>query len=348
MFWLQSQTVLVAVGRADALAFFTVNVFMFVVGVIVFPMVLNFAVQFIAWTFIYSNAASSRMAKATVLIICSPFLGLLWVYENSPTVTFYLLWIWKIVVFISRIPELPFVLAREVVLMLGEFPVLVWFLIRLFFRPSPAPLPVEQGAMATLFGQGLPEGTQFALAEGLVHCSTSGALSSVPRLRPRGRATRALQGLLQGPVGSVGKFIRGRWVPDLPASRRSPVLNALLATSGSEMKLLGVGVIQSTVAPVDNYVYVVVETPEGRELVFPALAARLSQYSLLRERTPELLRGLRARAVDWLKESKLPGWVGPLVLPTAVARACLKLSTETLAETMLEKAGLSSLLSSPC
>jgi len=158
-----------------------------------------------------------------------------------------------------------------------------------------------------------------------------------------------LQDMLEGPVGAAGKFFRGRWIPDLPEEKRSPVVNALLAASGSEMKLLGCGAVRSTGAVPLNYLYLVVEDSEGdKELVVPTLSSRLAQYSFLRESNPELLRGLRARAVDWFKKAELPLWFGDLVLPTAVARACLTTSVDLRARSILEKAGKESLLSPAC
>lgn len=211
---------------------------------------------------------------------------------------------------------------------------------------STSPLGVEQGFGATRVNQALGYGQSLSLQEGIPHVSASGALSQVPRLRVRGRATRMLQKILNGPVGSVGKFMRGRWTPDLPSSVRSPELNALLACSTRGTKLLGIGAVHTTSqsSPV-IHVYVVVETPEGRELVIPSLDAKLAQYSFLRERTPELFRGLRTRAVDWFKQEELPLWLGPLVLPGAVARACLTTAPEEAAVKVMADAGLETLRS---
>nr|QVG71140.1 MAG: replication-associated protein [Sclerotinia sclerotiorum umbra-like virus 3-WX1] len=228
-----------------------------------------------------------------------------------------------------------------------DLPLLLrWVRSTFYYGDSTAPLPVEQGPGANRVNQAIVYGQALAQQENLAHLSASGALSRVPRLRARGRATRMIQDILQGPVGSVGQYFRGRWTPDLPASARSPELNALLACSSRGMKLLGIGAVHNTSQqnPV-IHPYVVVESPEGRELVIPGLDAKLSQYSFLRERTPELLRGLRTRAVDWFKQEELPLWLGPLVLPGAVARSCLDTKPEEAARTVLVDAGLGSLLS---
>jgi len=256
------------------------------------------------------------------------------------------LWVYRCVAFLWRLPTLPFRLVLELYWFVVEVPFLCAALLQRFRYPSGVPLASEQGRLARGDFVAVGSGRRRAAREGLAHVSASGALSHVPRLRPRGRATCMAQDLLEGPVGSVGKFFRGRWTPDLPADRRSPVLNALITASGSEVKLLGCGAVHSTGRNPTRYLYVVVEDSQGeRQLILPTLSSRLNQYSFLRESNPDLLRGLRARAVDWFKKSELPAWLGDLVLPTAVARACLQTSVDRQARSILDAAGKASLLS---
>ncbi|QKN22721.1 hypothetical protein [Erysiphe necator associated umbra-like virus 3] len=262
---------------------------------------------------------------AGLLVSVKIFLIALW---NAPTFLLYSGWV-------------------HLAMLCYDLPLLLrWIRSTLKYGDSTAPLPVEQGPGVNRVNQANGYGQTLAQQENLAHLSASGALSRVPRLRARGRATRMIQDILQGPVGSVGQYFRGRWTPDLPTSARSPELNALLACSSRGMKLLGIGAVHNTSQQNPTiYPYVVVESPEGQELVIPGLDAKLSQYSFLRERTPELLRGLRTRAVDWFKQEELPLWLGPLVLPGAVARACLDTKPEEAARTVLVDAGLGSLLS---
>lgn len=236
------------------------------------------------------------------------------------------------------------VLSWEWLVLFGELP----GLFRHLRSPRPVVLPVEvrtgKAHLPLAFLQAPVLGQSWCSAEGLAHVSASGAFD-VPRFRPRGRLTRRLQQALQVPFGRVGSFWRGRWTPDLPSQKRSPVLNALLACRKDGTKLLGAGAVQ-TPNPGDG-LYVVVESSQGqRELVFPALWARLSRYACMRERTPELLHGVRARASQWFKESGCPSWVVPLALPSAVVAAVLESQPEILAKSRLREQGQGALLSS--
>jgi hypothetical protein len=335
---------------------------MFVGWVLILPMIVNFVVSFVTvsctyavlagyWTatLIYRTpvAAVKLFSSVSLSVLTRPLrlvVGLLsWAYRLP---SMLVVWVYYLVWLLWLLPVLPHKLVIELCWLVYELPALSRVLYgNIFFGPSASPLRAEQGAGAIPSGQDLPGGNRLAQAEGLAHLSASGALSCVPRLRARGIATNGLQSLLEGPTGSVGRFLRGRWTPDLPSQNRSPILNALLATSSQEMKLLGVGAIRTNALPgPQRVVYVVVETPQGRELVFPALLGRLQQYSLLRERSPELLRGLKARAIEWMKEQEVPAWVAPLAVPGAVARACLETTTETGAKSLLDAAGLGALL----
>lgn len=235
------------------------------------------------------------------------------------------------------------VLSWEWFVLFGELP----GLFRHLRAPRPPVLPVEvkkgKSNLPLAFLQAPALGQSWAQAENLAHVSASGAVM-VPRFRPRGRLTRRLQQVLEVPFGRAGSFLRGRWTPDLPSHSRSPVLNALLSCRKDGAKLLGVGAVQ-TADPGDG-LYVVVETAQReRELVFPALWARLSRYACMRERTPELLHGVRARAAQWFKEVGVPGWVVPLALPSACVAAVMESVPELEAKLRLRAAGLDTLLS---
>nr|QDH90734.1 MAG: hypothetical protein H1BulkLitter5288_000002 [Riboviria sp.] len=148
-------------------------------------------------------------------------------------------------------------------------------------------------------------GMALARLEGTDFVSVSGAVATVPRLRPRGRVVAALESALGG-RGAVGAALRGRWTPDLPSHRRGPAVNAVLAFSREGVKVLGVGATHSATGPKD---YVLVETLAGeRRVVFPELAARLHLYAALRPRDASLLQGVRSRAAAWFKDEDLPSW----------------------------------------
>jgi len=345
---------MVYILRKDAVFSYEILFLDFFFGCVLLPLVVSLAFGFSVLTCRAGYRFARSGTPAIFGFICTLAVrtgglmvgSLQWAYGFPSTMVvwvYYLLWLLWI------LPVLPHKLVIELVLLVWEFPSLVRVLYgQLFFGSSTQPLRVEQGAGAIPSAQDLAGGARLALAEGLAHVSASGALSHVPRLRARGRATNALQGLLEGPCGAAGDFLRGRWTPDLPSQDRSPILNALLATSSQEMKLLGVGAIRTNAGPgYKRVVYLIVETPHGREMVIPALLARLQQYSLMRERTPELLRGLKARAVEWMKEQEVPAWVSALAVPGCVARACLRTTTEIGAESLLESAGLGGLLVSP-
>jgi hypothetical protein len=168
--------------------------------------------------------------------------------------------------------------------------------------------------------EALARGKALADVEGVALVAACGTAGAVPRLRPRGRLACRLGAALGGARGVAGSFIRGRWTPDLPSADRSPMLNALLAVSREELKVLGVGTFPTRTGLDGDYV--LVESREGeRRLVIPNLLGRLSTYAALRARDEDLLLGLRARAVTWLKEVGAPAWVAPLCLSSSVADA---------------------------
>jgi len=127
------------------------------------------------------------------------------------------------------------------------------------------------------------------------------------RLRRRALWVRRLEHVLGPAVGSVGLFVKGRWVPDLPLPHRSTPVNFVLAHAIGGAKILGGGSI--TTGSGDSQreeIYVVVEFSNGsRETVFPELVAGLAAYALLRERNAILLTALRSRAVEWCKTAGL-------------------------------------------
>lgn len=201
-----------------------------------------------------------------------------------------------------------------------ETPALVRWAFSPLFGPNLGPEKVQDVFVAREEDERLSGlANRWAEVEGIAHLSACGVLGT-SRLRPRGAATRRLQSLLGGARGCVGAFVGRRWTPDLPSRDRSPVLNSLLATMGTEAKLLGIGVASSH-SEGDGF-YVLMERPDlSRELVFPALDAVLSRYAGLRLRDAPTLIGLRSRAADWFKTRGLSPWVVPLALPSAVARA---------------------------
>jgi len=234
--------------------------------------------------------------------------------------------------------------ACEVLLFLWELPIVLspWRL------APPVPLGGELGFSGLQrAGVDLAAGQAWSASESVGLVSPVGlAADASPRLRPRGLLTRRLQVALELPRGRLGSFLRGRWTPDLPSSARSPFVNAYLATRKGGAKLLGVGAVRSPQP--DQGLYALFDTPHGRELVFPALWGKLALYALMRQRTPELALGLRARAAQWFKEVGLPLWVVPLALPCAVSGALLVPVTESLARAQLVGAGLGTLLEPPC
>jgi len=167
-----------------------------------------------------------------------------------------------------------------------------------------------------LFGQS----TDRMEMEGEACLSVSSGAFALGRLRPRARWVRALEAVLGEGCGSVGRLVRGRWLPDLPSTRRSPVANSLLVSLKGGAKLLGGGVVQNheAGASITNQVWYMLELPEGEQVVvFPDLLARLHAYCLFRGRETALLSALRARARDWCKR-ELPSWVWPFAMPPAI------------------------------
>jgi len=125
--------------------------------------------------------------------------------------------------------------------------------------------------------------------------------------RPRRRAVwvRRLESVLGVAPGMVGRFVRGRWTPDLPAPEFSGPVNLVLSHFEEGVKILGGGSVLARRRGDDEpsrEAYVVVEFSDGsRDVVFPELFSMLSSYALLRERNAVLVSALRLRALEWCK-----------------------------------------------
>jgi hypothetical protein len=166
--------------------------------------------------------------------------------------------------------------------------------------------------------QALARGKAWARLEGTDLVSVAGVAAATSRIRPRGRLTAAIAEAISGP-GMVGSFLRGRWTPDLPSSRRSPAVNALLTASRDGLKVLGVGTEPCATGFKD---YVLVESCTGeRRLIFPELQARLHLYASLRPRDYALFQGIRSRSASWFKDEGLPSWCILLAFSSSVADA---------------------------
>lgn len=201
---------------------------------------------------------------------------------------------------------------------------------------SPPPVLRVEVADASVVGGGLAHarGNVYAQAAGVAHASvTAGGLTPS---RARGRAvwTNRLQQYLGGRPGVVGDLIRGRWLPDLPASGRPLSVNALLGLADQELKLLGGGVLPTRVT--EHEVFLVVDTIDGRRVLAPALLAKLSLYACFRPRTQDLLAGLRSRAREWFSEKGVADLASAFVLPDTVELAFNETAPERLARGRLD------------
>jgi len=143
------------------------------------------------------------------------------------------------------------------------------------------------------------------------------------RLRRRAVWVRRLESVLGAPGGFVGRFVRGRWVPDLPAAGRSPGLNVLLDQFQDGAKILGggslrVGGTEDMVAGREAYYHV--ELSDGsREVLFPSLVSKLGSYALLRQRDAALVSALRLRALEWCKKVGFSEPTTYLAVPSAIS-----------------------------
>lgn len=153
--------------------------------------------------------------------------------------------------------------------------------------------------------------------------SPSSALA-ITRLRRRARWVRVLEAALGGRRGVVATLLRGRWTPDLPAPEKPDVFNYLLGSVENGVKILGGGATEVE-GDGGGYtldgVYLVVDTGEGVEVVFPQLLGRLRQYSLGRKRDGLLFSALRSRAVEWCRTKRLRSHVADIAVASAVSYA---------------------------
>jgi len=141
--------------------------------------------------------------------------------------------------------------------------------------------------------------------------------------RPRRRAVWVKQlEVSLGAPGVVGRFVGGRWTPDLPAPYRADDVNQLLAHRADGVKVLG----RSTVPGVDRdgnasvYTGYTVELSDGSlDFVLPDLVYALSSYSCFREREATLVLALRSRALEWCKKRGLSDSFTNMVVPAAVS-----------------------------
>jgi len=106
------------------------------------------------------------------------------------------------------------------------------------------------------------------------------------------------------PSGTVGRFVRGRWTPDLPSPNNSQGVNLVLASRPDGVKILGGGSVQGK--DKTRVAYLVVEDRDGSvSTVFPELLAALRSYAFLRARESTLVLALRSRALEWCKKRGL-------------------------------------------
>lgn len=161
---------------------------------------------------------------------------------------------------------------------------------------------------------------------------------AIQRLRSRARWVRALEGILGGRDSVVGSFVRGRWVPDLPASGLDPQLNYVLGSIENGARCLGGGIELGQGASPDPNVYLVLDVGGQAELVFPELLGKLRQYALFRQRDEQLCGALRTRAIEWCKGRLLKAWVSDLAVAGAVSLAMLPSTHERLASVRVAKA----------
>lgn len=142
------------------------------------------------------------------------------------------------------------------------------------------------------------------------------------RLRSRALWVRRLEKLLGGGRGCVGRFLAGRWTPDLPSPDAPLDRNFLLWWIRGGARILGGGSVpgreeeafrddgrpwyrdgRRVRLPGPRQVFYHVELRDGSvATVFPELLAKLCAYAFCREREPSLVSALRLRALEWCKE----------------------------------------------
>jgi len=161
---------------------------------------------------------------------------------------------------------------------------------------SPAQLGPFDGPNTDELGQATGEGV-----EGLdTYCPLSEAAAS--RVRRRAVWVRRLEGWLGLSDGSVGKLLRGRWVPDLPTRQWNHHAALLANHLDNGLNVVGGGGVHCLDDKPDQP-YLVVEHPGGtRSVVYTELLFKLSGYVYLRERNALLVESVKLRALDWCKK----------------------------------------------
>lgn len=163
-----------------------------------------------------------------------------------------------------------------------------------FVSPARVILPSEgnQSSQGQAIGLGV---------EGL---DTYCPLSAVSAARPRRRAVwvRRFEAFVGVSGGSVGKLLRGRWVPDLPNHEWNHAASLMTALVDNGVKILGGGSVQCVEGHEDQP-YLVIEQVDGvTSVICVELLFRLSNYAFARERNAILAQSLKVRALDWCKK----------------------------------------------
>jgi len=200
-----------------------------------------------------------------------------------------------------------------------------WFLFGLLWpasRRSSREVAPGVPAWVETDGFGQPKGSEGSLTEDGIEVRSE--FRSVPVsahlcARPRRRAVwvRRLEVVLGVAPGVVGRFVRGRWTPDLPSAEFSLGTNLILSHLEGGARILGGGSVQAKdrgSGELCSEAYLVVELADGsRDVIFPALVSSLAAYAFLRERSATRVGALRSRAVEWYKGKSLSSdlcWAG--------------------------------------
>jgi len=182
-------------------------------------------------------------------------------------------------------------------------------------------MDTEVGSWSHLFSQAHALDVEArAATQGVASVDVTSFLPSQQRLRRRARWVRAAEAVLGGGGGRVGRFLRGRWTPDLPTADQPSVQRYLIDCVQDGARILGGGSTKSTDGEKQE-VFFLVETKRGLYPVYPELLGRLRNYSLFRDRDAALLGGLRTRAVEWCRARQLPGWAADCAVAGTVPLA---------------------------
>jgi hypothetical protein len=158
------------------------------------------------------------------------------------------------------------------------------------------------------------------------------------RLRRRGVLTVALARLGEAlkyvqarRSGALVKDWAGWWTPDLASQSGARVARAFLMEHVDGATIAGSGHVRwdcgssTAEGAAGSTFWVDLHLPGSPERVrvAPNLLAYLSAHVVFRERSVELLHGLRSRALQWARQRDCPWEHLALVLPGTVAVACL-------------------------